>query len=139
MNEQEKNQDKYIKSLFEEGGTEQPSGRFTSNIIDAIKAQATSGAFTYKPVISRSAWLIIAFIGVLLFSILLFVNPTSSQGMDFYGYSLNFDFSRIKGLFSKVAFSFELSPILKTSIVALFIFTFSNLVIFELKNRSIFK
>ena len=139
MSEQEPIKDQYIKSLFEEGGTEEPSKRFTNNIIEAIKVESTSSAFTYKPIISKSAWLTIAFIGVTAFIYLLFINPSGGEGIDLYGYSLSLDFSKVKGLFSKVAFSFELSPILKTAIIALFIFTFTNLIIFELKNRSIFK
>jgi hypothetical protein len=139
MSTQEPNQDQYIKSLFEEGGTEEPSRHFTNNIIDAINAKSASSTYTYKPIISKSAWLTMAFIGIAAFLYLLFVSPASSQGTDFYGYSLNFDLSKVKGLLSKVAFSFELTPILKTSIIALFIFTFSNLLIFELKNKSMFK
>jgi hypothetical protein len=139
MSEQEIQKDPYIKSLFEEAGTEEPSKRFTNSVIDQIKAQSASSVFTYKPVISRSAWLTMAAIGVLAFLYLVFVNPSSSEGLELYGYSLNFDFTKVKNLFSKVAFSFELTPIFKTSIIALFVFTFSNLIIFELKNRSIFK
>ena len=139
MSEHELNKDQYIKSLFEEAGKEEPSGRFTSNIIEAIKNQSSASAYAYKPVISRGAWLIMAFIGIAAFFYLLFVNPSGEQGLEVFGYDLNLDFSAAKGFFSKMAFSFELTPIFKTSIAALFIFTFSNLLIFELKNRSILK
>jgi hypothetical protein len=139
MSEQEINKDPYIKSLFDEGGTEEPSGRFTNSVIDKIKAQSAPSVFTYKPVISKSAWLTMAAIGVIVFFYLIFINPSSSQGLELYGYSLNFDFTKVKNIFSKVAFSFELTPIFKTSIIALFVFTFSNLIFFELKNRSILK
>lgn len=139
MNEQEIQKDPYIKSLFEEGGTEEPSSRFTNSVIDKIKTQSAPSVFTYQPVISKSAWLTMAVIGVIAFFYLVFVNPSSSQGLELYGYSLNFDFTKVKNIFSKVAFSFELTPIFKTSIIALFVFTFSNLIFFELKNRSILK
>lgn len=139
MSEQELNRDPYIKSLFEEAGMESPSGRFTSNLIETIKSQSAASPYAYKPVISRSAWLIMAFIGMAAFLYLLFVNPSGEKGMEVFGYGLSLDFSAAKGFFSKMAFSFELTPIFKTSIIALFIFTFSNLLIFELKNRSIFK
>jgi hypothetical protein len=49
------------------------------------------------------------------FLYLVFVNPTSSQGLELYGYSLNVDLTKVKSIFSKVAFSFELTPIFKTS------------------------
>ena len=139
MSEQEPNRDQYIKSLFDQGGTEEPSKNFTNNIIDTIKNETASSPYAYKPIISKNAWLTIAFIGVAAFLILMFFNPSSSEGLNLYGYSVNLDFSKVKNLFGKVAFSFELSPSLKTSIIALFIFTFTNLIIFELKNRSIFK
>jgi len=138
MSEQEKNKDQYIKSLMAEGGIENPSKQFTSNIIDTIKAQSSS-SLQYKPVISRNAWLVIAFLGILTFLFVLFFDPSGGQGLEVYGYSLNFDFSPLRNILSKVAISFELSPIFKTSIIALFIFTFSNLIIFELKNRSLLK
>ncbi len=139
MSEHETHKDPYIKSLFEEGGAEEPSGQFTNRIIERIQAQSESSAYQYKPVISKGAWLAIAFVGLGIFLFLLFNNPGSGQGLDLYGYSLNIDLSNLKSILNKIAFSFELTPILKTSIVALFVFTFSNLIIFELKNRSIFK
>jgi hypothetical protein len=139
MSEQDIQKDPYIKSLFEEAGTEEPSGRFTNSVIDKIKTQSAPSVFTYQPVISKSGWLTIAAIGALAFLYLVFVNPTSSQGLELYGYSLNVDLTSVKSIFSKVAFSFELTPIFKTSVIALFVFTFSNLIIFELKNRSVFK
>jgi len=139
MSEQEINRDPYIKSLFEEGGSAEPSDHFTNRIIERIQAQSEASAYQYKPVISRAAWLAIAIIGIGMFIILLFNDPGSSQGLNLYGYSLNIDLSNLKSILNKIAFSFELTPILKTSIVALFVFTFSNLIIFELKNRSLFK
>lgn len=139
MSRQEPKEDRYIKSLLVEGGIEEPSSHFTNNILDAIKVQSESSTFTYTPIISRKAWMVIAFLGFAVFLYLIFINPSSGQGLELYGYSLNIDLSKVKNIFSKVAFSFELTPIFKTSIAALFIFTFSNLIIFELKNRSLFK
>ena len=139
MSSDELKKDPYIKSLFEEGGEEQPSGHFTNQIIHNIKAESKESVFAYKPVISRTAWRIIAFIGFLLFIYMLFGSTAEGQGIDLYGYTLNFDASKIKGMFSKIAFSFEFTPIMKTSFLALAFFTFSNLIIFELKNRSFFK
>jgi len=131
--------DPFIKSLLDEGGTEQPSGRFTHNIIDTIKAQAKANPFVYKPVISRNAWLVIAILGVSIFIYLMFGTAPETQGLNLYGYSLNIDASKIQGFLSKIAISFTLTPIIKTSFAALFFFTFTNLVIFELKSRSFFK
>lgn len=139
MSLEEIKKDPFIKSIFDEGGSEQPSDHFTSQIINTIKAQSNESAFDYKPVISKNTWLVVAFLGVSLFAYLIFGSPDQSQGLTLYGYSMNVDTSIIKGVFSKIAFSFELTPILKTSFLALIFFTFSNLIIFELRSRSFFK
>ena len=139
MSSKEIKKDPFIKSIFDEGGIEQPSGGFTNHIINTIKAQSKESAFVYKPVISRNAWLIMAFLGIALFIYLLLGGATEGQGLDLFGFKLNMDTSIIRGLFSKIAFSFTPSPILKTSLIALIFFTFSNLIIFEWKSRSFFK
>ncbi len=141
MNPEEIGRDPFIKSLYDEAGTEKPSKNFTDRIIKNIKAESKVSAFTYKPVISRTAWRIIAVVGFIAFIFLLLVPNGEGQGLglDLHGYSLNIDTTKIKGMLSKFAFSFEFTPIMKTSFLALIIFTFSNLIIFELKNRSFFK
>jgi hypothetical protein len=139
MKSEEIYKDPVIKTLFKEGGIEQPSHRFTNNIIDTIKDQFKESAFVYKPVISRNAWIAIAFFGVSLFAYLMFSSASDVQGLNLYGYSVNIDTSFISDLFNKIAFSFKLTPILKTSFLALIFFTFSNLIIFELRSRSFFK
>ncbi|MCK5702374.1 MAG: hypothetical protein KAI29_14520, partial [Cyclobacteriaceae bacterium] len=112
---------------------------FTNQIIKNIKAQSKESAFIYTPIISKNAWLVLAFLGFSLFVYLLFGNVPAGQGLNLYGFTLNIDTSIIKGIFSKIAFSFELSPILKTSLIALTFFTFTNLLIFEIRSRSFFK
>ncbi len=139
MSLEEIKKDPFIKSLLDEGGIEEPSGRFTHQIIDAIKAQSKANPFVYKPVISRNAWLVIAFLGVSLFFYLMFGASSEAQGLNLYGYSLNLDASKIQGFLSKIVFSFKLTPILKTSFLALAFFTFANLILFELRSRSFLK
>lgn len=139
MSSEEINKDPFIKSIFDEGGIEQPSGNFTNQIIKNIKAQSKESAFVYKPVISKNAWLVMAFLGISLFVYLLFGTSAEGQGLNLYGYTLNVDTSIVTGIFSKIAFSFELSPILKTSFFALIFFTFFNLLIFEIRSRSFIK
>lgn len=139
MSSEEIKKDPFIKSILDEGGLEKPSRNFTSQIINTIKAQSKDSAFVYKPVISRSAWLVLAFLGTALFLYILLGLSPGGQFLNLHEFSLNIDSSKIKGLLSKVAFSFEITPILKTSLIALTFFTFSNLIIFELKSRSFFK
>jgi len=139
MNSEEIKKDPIIKSILDEGGLEKPSRNFTNQIINTIKAQSKDSVFVYKPVISRSAWLVLAFLGAALFIYLLLGLSPEGQFINFNEFALNIDTSKIKGLFSKIVISFEFTPILKTSLIALTFFTFSNLIIFELKNRSFFK
>jgi hypothetical protein len=140
MKHQEINKDPFIKSVLDEGGLEQPSSEFTNQIINKLKAaQAKDSVFVYKPVISRKAWLILAISGIALFAYLFLGFAPEGQGVDLYGYKLNIDMSVIKGIFSKFALSFTLTPILKTSLMALVFFTFFNLIIFELRSRSLLK
>lgn len=139
MSSEEIKKDPFIKSLFDEAGIAQPSGNFTNQIISAIKSQSKESAFVYKPIISKNAWLVMAFMVFSLFVYLIIGNAEAGQGVNLYGYTLNMDASFLKEFFSKFAFSFELSPILKTSFLALIVFTFSNLIIFELRSRSFFK
>ena len=139
MKSEKNKKDPFIKSIFDEGGTEQPSNKFTSKIIETIKAQAPASAFEYEPVISKKAWLIILLFGVALFLYLLLGYTPEGQSLNIEGFSLKFNTTPIKEILSKIAVSFTLTPILKTSLIALTFFTFSNLIIFELKNRSFIK
>lgn len=139
MSSKDIKKDPFIKSIFDEAGVAQPSGNFTNQIISAIKAQSKESAFVYKPIISKNAWLIMAFLVFSLFVYLLTGNADAAQGINLYGFSFNLDTSFIKEFFGRFVFSFELSPILKTSFLALIVFTFSNLIIFELRSRSFFK
>ncbi len=139
MSSEDIKRDSIIKSIFDEGGIRQPSGNFTSSIIKSIKAQSENSVYVYKPVISKSAWLIIAALGLALFVYLSFGITPEGQGLELYGYALKFDTSFVKTFFSKIAISFTLTPILKTSLIALIFFTFFHLIIFELKSRSLIK
>ena len=139
MSSEKSKKDPFIKSIFDEGGIEEPSGNFTKQIINTIKAQSKESAFEYKPVISRKAWLVIAFIGVALFIYLILGTSPEGQGINLQGYNIKVDTTAVTGILNKIAFSFNLTPILKTSLIALTFFTFSNLIIFELKSRSFFK
>ena len=139
MSSKEINRDPFIKSIFDEGGIENPSDGFTKQIIKDIKAQSKERVFEYKPVISRNAWLIIAFLGIALFLFIFFQSSGQGQGIELFGYTVNWDTQKITSLFKNIAFSFKLTPIFKTSLLALTFFTFTNLIIFELKSRSFFK
>jgi hypothetical protein len=139
MSAEEIKKDPVIKSIFDEGGLEQPSDNFTDQIINTIKAQSKDSAFVYKPVISKKAWLALTFLGISLFVYLMLGLSPDSEFLGFHGFLMDFDTSGIKKVLGQFRFSLELSPILKMALATLSIFTFANLIIFELRSRSFFK
>ena len=139
MSDENIKKDPVIQSMLDEGGLEHPSNNFTNQIINSIKAQTKESAFVYKPVISKNVWLGLIFAGVSLFIYLVFSLSPESQFLNLNGFSMDFDASRIREIIPQISFSLELSSIMKTALIALSFFTFSNLIIFELKSRSFFK
>lgn len=139
MSAEEMKKDPIIKSILDEGGLEHPSSKFTNNIINAIKAQSKDAAYVYKPVISKSAWLVLIFMGSALFIYLLLGLSPENSLLNLEGFSFSVDTSALKSFFGKFSLSLEMSPIYKTALIALSLFTFTNLIIFELRNKSLWK
>ncbi|NJN28349.1 MAG: hypothetical protein HC819_21450 [Cyclobacteriaceae bacterium] len=139
MNPKEINRDPFVKSLFDEAGMAEPNSDFTLKIIKKIEADTANKAFVHRPVIGRRAWLLIALFGLAMF-VYLWIYPSADQsGTSLFGYALQIDISFIEAFIQKIAISFTISPILKTALLALVFFTFTNLIIFEWKSRSFFK
>lgn len=139
MSAEEIKKDPVIKSIFEEGGLEYPSSNFTDQIIKAIKSEAKDSVFIYKPAIGKKTWLTLIIFGVALFIYLTLGLSPEGGFLNLPEFSMDFDASGIRKVLGQFSFSLDLSPILKTSLIALSIFTFTNLIIFELKSRSFFK
>jgi len=139
MSAEEIKKDPVIKSIFEEGGLEHPSSNFTDQIIKAIKSEAKDSVFIYKPAIGKKTWLALIIFGVALFIYLTLGLSPEGGFLNLPEFSMDFDASGIRKVLGQFSFSLDLSPILKTSLIALSIFTFTNLIIFELKSRSFFK
>ncbi len=73
----EENKDKqlndFVKKIVKSTGLETPSDGFTQNIMSKIAAQkAKSTATVYQPLISKTSWLILATITLLLFAYVIF-------------------------------------------------------------------
>ena len=139
MSAEEIKKDPVIKSIFEEGGLEHPSSNFTDQIIKTIKSEAKDSVFVYKPAIGKKTWLVLIIFGVALFIYLTLGLSPEGGFLNLPEFSMGFDTSGIKKVLGQFRFSLELSPILKMALVALSVFTFSNLIIFELRSRSFFK
>ncbi len=76
--DKDENLDAFIRKTIIEAGLENPSVDFTRSVLSKIQADAQkSPAFVYRPLISKSVWLIIltAIAGVFVYSI--WENPSS--------------------------------------------------------------
>ena len=69
---QEKNKEEFAKYILRESGLESPSENFVSNIMDTIAFEnSKSKVIIYKPLISKTSWVLIAISVIVLFGILL--------------------------------------------------------------------
>ncbi len=130
--------DPFIRSLFEEGGLEHPSGNFTNKIVNNIKTPSGAETFEYKPVISRKAWFITGVFIVILLT-LAFLQPTQGPQQGLYQFDSGLYIQKVIAIFNKITGSFRLTSILKTALVAFSFFVFMSLTLIELKSRSLYK
>lgn len=71
----ERELDIFVKRVVHEIGLEQPSIDFTESVLSKIQVQTQKSAISYKPLISKSAWWVLAtiFFGICIYVI--FGNP----------------------------------------------------------------
>lgn len=104
MEKQSKNIDKITKNIIKDAGLHQPSPSFLATIMEAIETQSVSKPVVYKPLISKSKWMLLFTITLVAF-ILLFVFPVFSETPLFSQFTipeeLNFEFSLPKVNLSK--------------------------------------
>lgn len=132
--------DPTLVKLFAEGGEVRPSAQFANHILQKIKIETKSNRIAYTPLISRKAWLFLTFSGVAMFVAVYFTSKTqASTGTDLFGLSFRPDFTFIRQMAEKVAISFEFSPVMKTSLLAMCVFIIVQMILLEWRNRSIFK
>ncbi len=140
MKKEETYKDPFITKLFAEGGEVPPSAQFANRILKRIKTETKQNTVVYTPLISKKAWLLLTIAGVAMFITVFFTSKTqATTGSDFFGMSLKYDFTFLKHMAEKVAMSFEFGPVMKTSLFAMAVFIFIQLIILEWRNRSIFK
>ena len=73
----EKNTDEIIKFVIKEASVEEPSADFLNKVMNSVKLEnKLSLSNVYKPLISKSAWAVIAFV---LVSLNIFILTDSSQ------------------------------------------------------------
>lgn len=71
----EKQLDDFVKKVVKNAGLEAPSDDFTQSIMSKIVAQNEKSMVTrYKPLISKTSWLVLAFIAIFLLVYVIFGN-----------------------------------------------------------------
>ena len=78
MEKQPENIDRITKKIIKDAGLHQPSKDFFSNVMEAIESQSTSASIVYKPLISKTTWMLIFAIATVVL-VLLFVFPIFSE------------------------------------------------------------
>ncbi len=71
----EKELDIFVKRVVDEIGLEQPSIDFTKSVLSKIQSETKKSAISYKPLISKSAWVVLATIVFGIFLYVIFGNP----------------------------------------------------------------
>lgn len=101
----EQHLDKLAKKVMQLSSLESPSLDFTAKIMAKVKASATSSITVYKPLISKSGWLIISIlvIGGLTYGIF-------GSGLEGLGWFDNIDYSiisnnKVTEAISRITFS----------------------------------
>lgn len=77
----DKQLDDFVKKVVKNIGLETPSDHFTQSIMSKIAAQKENSTVTiYKPLISKTGWLVLAAITLFLFAFIIFGNLDLNVG-----------------------------------------------------------
>ena len=79
MNESDKKVEKFIKKVMEEAALETPSFDFTSKIMAQVAVSEQRKVKGYKPLISKSVWLVIAVILIAMIIYAMFPDSEKTQ------------------------------------------------------------
>ena len=120
MEKQYKHIDKITRNIIKDGGLHQPSANFLTHVMEAIETQAESQSIVYKPLISKTNWILL-FVLTAIVLVLLFVFPVFSE----------------TALFSQLTipegFNFELNlPVLKLSKTTIYGIGFLSLFLIQI-------
>jgi len=126
INAIESTQEKALQSLLQKHGTEIPSEDFTSKVMLQVHKHAE--ITSYRPVISKKAWLFIMLVLLTTVSFVLVKSDTSNDESGIiYSYLSSFE----------KLFTFEVPAMLSSPILALSLFALSSLLTIDyyLKNK----
>jgi hypothetical protein len=119
MKKQEKLQDELMKDLFSHHEILEPSSSFAERVMYRVSVEKKYDPEIYRPIISRTAWIIIAILtSVLVFLSFYFGNGGVGYLDKIFSFKLNLDYSgpEISGIIQKILELFS-----STSSVVLYI------------------
>lgn len=83
MERQNKHIDQLVEKMMKDTSLESPSSNFTNTIMSQVEVIANSDITTYKPLISKRAWLILGSVVLLVILYSLFAEHTTEEGITF--------------------------------------------------------
>ena len=87
MEKQSKNIDRITKNILKDAGLHQPSTNFLSNVMQTIEAQSVRQPIVYKPLISKTTWILLFALTTAVL-VLLFIFPVFSETSFFSQFTL---------------------------------------------------
>jgi hypothetical protein len=95
-----KKMEHFVGKVMKSSALESPSFDFTAKVMSQVTATSRSTVTVYKPLISKSAWVVLVFLTIGLIAFSIFNTDTTSLGL-----FDKLDFSRFSNLISGVKIS----------------------------------
>jgi len=121
MKKLEKKQDELMKDLFTQHEVYEPSSSFTDRVMYRASVEKKSDPEIYRPLISRTAWIIIAaFVAVMVFISFFYQTEGTGYLDKLFSYKIDLDYKvpEISGIIQRISEFFA-----NTSSVVLYIIT----------------
>lgn len=92
--------EKLVEKVMKSSTLETPSFDFTANVMSHLIADSKSGVTVYKPLISKTAWVVLLVVAAGLIAISVYSGDASSLGL-----LDKLDLSKVPNLFSEIKIS----------------------------------
>ncbi len=127
MKQEDIKRDQYIKSLIKESGLERTPHDFTQKVMRKIRHESQPYAFAYKPLISRKAWVTMAFAGIAMLILIITTYSAGTPAQASPEIELNLYVMKFTGFFTKIDLPFLSSPVSLMAVGAFLILLFADL------------
>jgi hypothetical protein len=92
--------EKLVDKVMKSSSLETPSFDFTAKVMSQVMAHSKSGVTVYKPLFSKSAWVVLLLVATVLIAVSVYSNDSSSLGL-----LDKLDLSKLPNLFSGIKIS----------------------------------